>query len=348
MATYYLVTDYLIPVYIEHEGSLGITNCKPDERRQYFAEQGLKLPKNYIIARLAPKTSVRVVFFEIDHGLFLIEAPNQPTAYRVLRALDGFFYLYNGEAPSLDRSIPKLNELKRMPNSNWTRDKLIEELRERNTEISPTNVYEFHSGWVVPQYDIRLLGPGLEAIYPNVYLVEALSHLGYSRYLFYGYMVGSYYHCHYKHDRSELSHHQMQKKYFENRERYELSFVSAFKGIERILKVGQIRKHEINDRLVDLGIPDIRPETTYRRWHETFSGLKKDISYSDIIEHFLDIRNVVAAHANPSPPDHFLISEDSLIEVQLFLSELCQRVLGNIEPRKLPKGVVQPFSRGEY
>jgi len=277
--------------------------------------------------------------------LFLIEAPNQTTAYRVLRALDGFFYLANGEAPSLDRSIPKLNELKKLPNCNWTRDKLIEELRERNIEINPTNVYEFHSGWVVPQYDIRLLGPGIEAIYPNVHLVEALSYLGHSRYLFYGYMVGSYYHCHYKHDRNELSRHQMQKKYLENRERYELSFVSAFKGIERIFKVGQIRKREIGDRLVGLGIPDIQPETMYRRWHETFSGYKKDISYSDIIKHFLDIRNTVAAHANPSPPDHFLISEDSLIEVQLFLSELCENVLGEIKPRELPHGIVQPLSR---
>jgi len=345
MATYYLVADYLIPVYIENEGSLGLTNCKTDERRAYFVKRGLKLPKNYTIARLAPKTSVRVVFFEIDHGLFLIEAPNQPTAYRVLRALDGFFYLTKGDVPSLDRSIPKLNELKRMPNSNWTRDKLIEELRERNIEISPTNVYDFHSGWVVPQYNMRLLGPGIEAIYPNVHLLEALSHLGHSRYLFYGYMVGSYYHCNYKHERNELLRHQMQKRYFENRERYELSFVSAFKGIERILKVGQIRRHEIGDRLTGLGIPDIQPETMYRRWHETFSGHKKNISYSDIIKHFLDIRNAVAAHANPSPPDRFLISEDSLMEVQLFLSELCNSVLGDIKPRELPHGVVQTLSR---
>lgn len=345
MATYYLVADYLIPVYIENEGSLGLTNCKPDERRAYFVKRGLKLPKNYTIARLTQKTSVRVVFFEIDHGLFLIEAPNQPIAYRVLTALDGFFYLTKGDVPSLDRSIPKLNELKRMPNSNWTQDKLIEELRDRNIEINPTNVYGFHSGWVVSQYYMRLLGPGIEAIYPNVHLLEALSHLGHSRYLFYGYMVGSYYHCNYKHERNELSRHQMQKKYFENRERYELSFVSAFKGIERILKVGQIRRHEIGDRLTGLGIPDIQPETMYRRWHETFSGYKKNISYSDIIRHFLDIRNAVAAHANPSPPDRFLISEDSLMEVQLFLSELCNSVLGDITPRELPHGIVQTLSR---
>lgn len=345
MATYYLVADYLVPVYIENEGSLGLTNCKPDERRKYFVERGLNLPKNYTISRLSHKTSVRVVFFEIDHGLFLIEAPNQPTAYRVLRALDGFFYLANGEAPSVDRSIPKLNELKRMPNYKWTREKLIKELRERNIEISPTNIFELHSGWVVPQYDMRRLGPGIEAIYPNIHLVEALSHLGHSRYLFYGYMVGSYYHCHYKYDRKELSRYQMKKKYFENRERYELSFVSAFKGIERILKVAQIKKHEIAARLTGLGIPDIQPETMYRRWHETFSGYEEYISYSDIIKHFLDIRNAVAAHANPSPPNHFHISEDSLIEVQLFLSELCAGVLGDIKPRDLPRGVVQPLSR---
>ena len=347
MAIYYLVADYLVPVYLEHEGTMALTDCKPDERREYYRERGLNLPKNYTIARLASNTSVRVVFFDIDHGLFLIAAPNQPTAYRVLRALDGFFYLTIGDAPCSDRSLPKLSELKRMPNSNWTRDKLVEELRERSSEIGPTSVYDLYSGRVVPQHEMRLLGPSIEAICPNIHLVEALCHLGHSRYLFYGYMVGSYYHCHYKHERTALSHRQMQKKYLENRERYELSFVAAFKGIERLLKVGQIRKNDIDVNLRELGTPDILPETKYRRWHETFSGHNKYISYSDLVKHYLDIRNAVAAHANPSPPDRFLISEDSLIEIQLFLLELCSKVLGDIKPKALPRGVIQPLSRGD-
>lgn len=345
MAIYYLVADYLVPMYIEHEGTMALTNCKPDERREYYTERGLNLPKNYTIARLAPRTSVRVVFFDIDHGLFLITASNQSTAYRVLRALAGFFYLTIGEAPCSDRSLPKLSELQRMPNANWTREKLVEELRERSSEIGPTSVYDLYSGRVVPQHEMRLLGPGIEAIYPNAHLVEALCHLGHSRYLFYGFMEGSYYYCHYKHDRTALSHHQMQKKYFENRERYELSFISAFKGIERLLKVGQIKKREIDLKLRALDTPDILPETKYRRWHETFLGHKRFITYSAIVKHFLDIRNVVAAHANPSPPEQFLISEDSLIEIQLFLLELCSKVIGDIKPRDLSRGVIQPLSR---
>ncbi|HUT46168.1 MAG TPA: hypothetical protein VMX36_07760 [Sedimentisphaerales bacterium] len=345
MAIYYLVADYLVPVYIEHEGTISVTNRSPAERREYYRERGLSLPQNYTIARLAPRTSVSVVFFDIDNGLFLIKATNQPTAYRVLRALDGFFFLTIGETPRPDRSLHKLSELRRVPNANWTRERLVQELRERNFEISPTDVFDLYSGRVVQQHEMRLLAPAIEAIYPNERLLEALCHLGHSRFLFYGFMVGSYYHCHYKHDRRAMSYHLMQKKYLENRERYELSFVSAFKGIERLLNVNQKKKHEIDQKLRRLEIADILPETKYQRWHETFLGYPKNVTYSALIKHFLCIRNAVAAHSNPSPPKRFLISEDSLIEIQLFLAELCSKVLGEIRPRDLPRGVIQPFSR---
>jgi len=345
MAIYYLVADYLVPVYIEHEGTMSFTNRSQAERREYYRERGLSLPQNYTIARLAPRTSVRVVFFDIDNGLFLIKAPNQATAYRVLRALDGFFFLTMGETPRHDRSLPKLYELRRVPNANWAQERILQELRERNFEIGPADVFDLYSGRVVLQHDMRLLAPAIETIYPNERLLEALCHLGHSRFLFYGFMVGSYYHCHYKYDRREMSYHLMQKKYLENRERYELSFISAFKGIERLLNVNQIKKHEIDQKLRRLEIAEILPETKYRRWHETFLGYPRHVTYSDLITHFLRIRNTVAAHANPSPPKRFLISEDSLIEVQLFLAELCSKVLGKIKQRDLPRGVIQPLSR---
>lgn len=334
---YYLVADYLVPVFIEHQGTLHISNgCSFDEKKRFYLERGLSLPRNYTIARLENRTKVRVVFFDVDNGLFLIKAPNQRIAYEVIRSLDGFFFLVVGDTPRHDRSLPKLSELYKVPQSTWTREQLLEELRQRDWQIGPTDILDFSSSRVVQEHHMRLLGPSVELIYSNPRLNESLHHLGHSRFLFYGFMVGSYYQCHYQVDRQTMSRHLMQKQYFENRERYELAFLSAFKGIERFLNVNQIKRTNIDKALVKLQMSEVRPDTKYRRWHEIFSGYPRYIQYNDLIAHFLNIRNVVAAHANPSPPSDFMISEDSLMEIQLFLSQLCGKALGEIQPRKLP------------
>src|SRR5690606_26364768 len=42
--------------------------------------------------------------------------------------------------------------------------------------------------------------------------------------------------------------------------------------------------------------------TPYYRKHERFRQLPEQTTYGDAIHHFLKLRNVVAAHANSSPP----------------------------------------------
>jgi hypothetical protein len=42
--------------------------------------------------------------------------------------------------------------------------------------------------------------------------------------------------------------------------------------------------------------------------------MKKFRPYKEVITHFLDLRNAVAAHANPKPP--FILNEDQLFEIQ--------------------------------
>ena len=73
---YYLVADYLVPVFIEHQGTVHISNGYSfDEKKRFYLERGLSLPRNYTIARLENRTKVWVVFFDVDNGLFLIKAP---------------------------------------------------------------------------------------------------------------------------------------------------------------------------------------------------------------------------------------------------------------------------------
>lgn len=334
---YYLISDYSVPVYIDYQGTFHINNIVSfGEKLRYYIKRSRNLPSNYTIAQLDNHTQICVVFYNVDNGLFLIKANNQRIAYEVVRALDGFFFLFTGGTPNYDRCLPKLIEIYKVPQSDWNIDRLYKELSQRNTEIMQSNIYNLRSSQFIQAHEIQLLGPCIERIYSNLCLSEALHHLGYSRFLCYGFMVGSYYDCHYRHDRQRMSKHLIQKQYFENRERYELAFLSAFRGIERFLNVSQIRNPEIDKALLKLRMDDVKPNTRYQRQHEIFSGQKKYIPYRDIVAHFLDIRNVVAAHANPSPPPNFIISEDSVMEIQLFLSELCSKALGQIQPRKLP------------
>lgn len=97
------------------------------------------------------------------------------------------------------------------------------------------------------------------------------------------------------------------------------------------------------DMITALGYQEIRPQTRYRRAYEAFSGYSKYVSFSDLISHFLEIRNAVAAHTNPSLPPRFLISQDSIFEIQLFLEELSSKPLGSIKPCGLSRHVVQEF-----
>ncbi len=341
---YYLVTDYSIPVYIECDGMSHIADHVPfGDKRRYYVNRAGNLPRNYTIARLDDHTQVHAVFFNIDKGLFLIKANNQRVAYEAVRALDGFFFLMAGDTPCGDVGLPHLIEISHVPQSNWKPKRLFEELSQRNIEVVETDVNKLGLVRFIQKHEVESLGPCTEKIYSDRRLNEALHHLGYSRFLCYGFMVGSYYDCHYRHDRNNMSRHLIQKQYFENRERYELAFLSAFRGIERFLNVNQIKHPNIDKALMKLQTADVTPDTKYRRRHEIFSGHTRYISYRDIIARFLDIRNVVAAHANPSPPRNFVISEDSVIEVQLFLSELCCKALGQIQPRELPSKAVLPL-----
>jgi len=100
-------------------------------------------------------------------------------------------------------------------------------------------------------------------------------------------------------------------------------FVAAFKGVERFFGVNQIRGNKIRNIFNYPNLESIRPDTIYTRQHETFSRKKKNISYIEIIKHFMDLRNAVAAHANfIQPPRSFMITEDNLFEIHLFLQEL--------------------------
>jgi hypothetical protein len=135
-------------------------------------------------------------------------------------------------------------------------------------------------------------------------------------------MTSSYYHFYYRWDRRFEKKYLREKKYFENRTRYDLAFVSAFRSIESTLGKPQVKNHEIKLCLNNL---DSQYGTHFStsKWvsyHEVFSRTKKFRSCEEVITHFLKLRNAVAAHANPKPP--FVLNGEQLFEIQKLVESM--------------------------
>jgi hypothetical protein len=99
---------------------------------------------------------------------------------------------------------------------------------------------------------------------------------------------------------------------------YDLAFLSAFRAVEALLGCGSrsLQKREISTKLEAF---DDRHGTHFstEKWeslHHYFTTRRRRWSFCELIADFLDTRNAVAAHANPSPP--FPLAEDQVFELQ--------------------------------
>lgn len=323
MARYYLVSDYLVPVYSEGGGMLGRCNIDShEELLDLCRSYGIKPSRNYCVLSIKPRLQVRAVFYAYILGLLMIKAPNRREAYSLATAIQAFFSVCFGYVPRVDRSTYFLNELNRVPQPSWTEEDLLNALREANPGLTRLALADLRSGVYIQHDQIQLLPEYVKVIYGDQHLNEAITHLNQSYVLFYGHMTDSYYHFHYRHERLSQSRSILEKRYLENRPRYEIAFLAAFKAIERFLRVNDVKKHEVERAFGRLPYSNISYDTEYTRWYEIFSGLPQKTTYGELVKHFLEIRNVVAAHANRKPPPRFMISEDSICEIQQFISEL--------------------------
>src|SRR2546427_11662700 len=102
-----------------------------------------------------------------------------------------------------------------------------------------------------------------------------------SRMLFCGYATGSYYLAHYSRDRRATSRREMEKRYLENRYRYETAFLAAFKGIERYFKNSNFNKFQIRSLFSNVSYKNVGADIKFTRFHEIFLGLSKSTIYAE-------------------------------------------------------------------
>jgi hypothetical protein len=192
---------------------------------------------------------------------------------------------------------------------------------------------------------LKVLPGAMEVAVQDQMIHEALVHFSQSRSLFDGYMVGSYYHSHYARERRAMRKIEVERNYFESRGRFELAIVAAFKAVEAMLGCGQIRENNLDKKFNSIPYARITPRARYRRYHEVFRGERRTASYRDMILHFLKIRNATAAHSNRTPPPSLMVTEDTVYEIQWFVSELILQALRSTLGTELPTADLPAVNR---
>src|SRR5262249_42231495 len=119
----------------------------------------------------------------------------------------------------------------------------------------------------------------------------------------------------------------------------------AFKAVEAMFGGVQIRRNQLDERFNSIPYALITPRARYRRYHEVFRGEGRTASYRDMILHFLDIRNATAAHSNRTPPPSLMVTEDTVYEIQWFVSELILQALCSTLGTELPTVALPAVNR---
>lgn len=344
MAKYYLVADLLLPA-LKTEASIyfGSKMSIKDKEIEYkkYAKSSLpnfkkfQPPKNYRFLKLSEKDEIKVVYFEFDIGCFLIKTNNKKSAYKILDIIYGFHALYREHVPNTDAIIYKLQEIKKIPRYTWT-IKNVKEALDKNVHYNygDAELCAMQSGLKVDNYTHENLKMFLKFLYNNNDVRETLNHLLKSIQIFGGIPNGSYYQFHYRPDKESESRLEKEKKSLENKTTYEISFVAAFKGIERFFKVNDINTKNITKIFNNIKYKNIKRNSTYTRYFEIFSGKDEKIKYSDLIANFLILRNVAGAHGNKKIPENFMITDESCLEIQCFLTTLINSAFDEFKKNK--------------
>lgn len=345
MRMYYLLLDYTVPVFTDFgNGNVSMTGplqTDSDDKRDFYTEHPFTAsPKTRRLLEVEPGVVLYVAHYDVDVGHFVIGSRSRSKAYQLATILRAMFSLFHGWQPDDRTGHYFLQELKRLPRPDWDESRMLAELRELNHGIFDDFIHELRRGYHVMHDAYTRVPDFIKRTWKNIDIIEALDHMLESRFLFCGFMVGSYYDCHYAKDRRAMPDWEIEKRYFERRYRYETAFVAAFKGLERFFGVNQIRKNNLGTVLEARAAFGIAPETRYTRYHEIFSGHEKYVTYRDLLSHFLDLRNIVAAHGNRRPPERAKLIEDNVFEIQLFLLELLSKAIYADEQEAQPAGAL--------
>jgi hypothetical protein len=340
MTKRFFVNGYNPSAHSPQENSTGgfiQTNFSPDakitrsQRKRSYINAGIELPPLGETVFLRKQNIGRILIYV--HGgyraFIMIVAQSQRKAYLLGNGLKAILTCFQG-LPPVENMSGYLLEFTNSPSIDMCDEdiaNLINPPFGGDRSINQTMICEIGTGTGIDHVQMRSACEVLDTAIDNNNLLDALMHLDYSLTLVWGDMTGSDYESHYSRDRKEACRYTMERQYLENRFRYDSAFVSAFRGIECILGKPHFRRHEIVNLLlrVDKRYGSNFNSGKYRSWHELFSSRRKYWRFSELIAKYLDLRNAVSAHGNPSPPH--IVMEDQVFEIQYLLRLMLVSIL---------------------
>lgn len=325
----YFILQGLIPE--AYEGAPHIAN-EPSTRRERIRrwrriDNRLPLEGEQVLLRQPGIGRLSLLVHDVFNTLLMIAASSQRKAYSLALPFRSYVTIYLGRDLA-ESSGDFLLELSAKPKATATTRDIACLYRQLTPyPVDPDLISNaLKSGIVLFHPQIRSACEFVVKILAVPQLVTSLMHLERSYFLFAGHMTYSYHH--YRHQRESESAYLREKKYLEERTLYDLAFLSAFRALEALLGAVQISKHDVGQRLRAL---DVRFGTSFwsTRWksfHEVFSSGRKKWRFEELIIRYLNLRNAVAAHANPKPP--FMLHEDQVLELQLLVKTMLYDAAG--------------------
>lgn len=291
-------------------------------RRLFFEEHGIAKPVDFNLVTIQGKTIIHVAYLDFDKGNLVIHASARRDAYDIADCIWGYFSLIGRTSESVGNTFFLL-ETRRRPKQSWSERELLAALHEIEKDADHSEIRALRSGYTLQTWDLQRLRLFVPQLLARQYLRDSLSHLAQSQLIFDG----------------PSAHHQMpdrrfnnrrweEKRYYENRRRYELAFVSGFKALEAFFGVNDIKQREVS-RIIDAHrSADIRAASSYQLLYPVTGSRRLGVSYAETLAHLLRVRNAVAAHANRNAPRDLFVSERRLIELQRFVMHLVAQETG--------------------
>jgi hypothetical protein len=320
----FLLTQCSVPVLIEDGYSAHIGNIRERDRNvRVLTEEGVGLPSNYTLWSDA-HSELRVVFMAGTRGKLVVRAGSLEVAHDLAHAVWGALFLIRLHT---QEPAPLLLEITEEPVSSWDFERVVSALKVPRS-LAPHFSSDLETGSGLSDLDLKLLPYGVHAISSNPRLAAALRQLNLSRVLVPDFLEVD--------DFQSMSGDDLQADYLSHRAHYELAFVAAFKGVEAILGGSQLKKNSIASKF-DRYRPGGRlSSSTYQKRIEIAGATAGEQDVVSVVSRFLDIRNAAAAHSNATPPETLRVTLDVVLELQLFLLDLCRGVAGRFRETSLP------------
>ncbi len=260
---------------------------------------------------------------------FVIRAQIRKPAYTFLSLLKGYYLINFGVSPwTYDDGCMSIYELVTAPRLSWSMRDWIANSNHSDIGAELSTVFA-KTGFFIGEeylvdgeyYDLKYF---VKTYWNDSILIEALDNLYYSLKLFDGNILNDFPTYEFRENPPRFSNELLDKSYLEFRAKFELSFLCAYKGIERVFGVNSISKNNIENLLSQLGIS---PDKEYQCKYLRFLKKVKIKSYCGCLLFLIDIRNTVAAHSNKNPPIEKEINVYVLYEIQEYLKKLILRYM---------------------